>query len=74
MTNSNQTWETRELIRWLVNDPALSTLKGMTAEELEREVKAGHAPAGFYKSFQKDPPSSYDDIDWQDVAERLNDE
>lgn len=65
-------WETQEVINWLINNESTwADLKGRDADEIEEWVKQGNAPDGLYTSFRQPPGSSFDDVDWEEVAESL---
>lgn len=68
-----ETWETEEVIRWLINDEeAYNQLSNASASEIERYVVTDHlAPAGLYDSFNAPPPSTWKSVDWDSVAEAL---
>lgn len=67
-------WETQEVINHLINDPGecLNEIMGMSPKEIEQWVKQGNAPDQLYKSFHRSPVSSFNDVDWDEVAEAVN--
>jgi hypothetical protein len=72
-------WGTNECIDWLNgnsdDESVYQKTRNMTAEELKDFVVKQHAaPAGFYKSMNQPPKSSFKDIDWNAVAYYLSDE
>ena len=72
--SKKDSWETQEVINWLSNDESAYTeLSGEDADTIERYVVQEHmAPEGLYESFDQDPPSSFEDVDWEEVAECLD--
>lgn len=71
-STTKQNWETQEVITWLINDASVwDELKGQDADEIEEWVKQGNAPDGLYKSFRQPPVSSFNEVDWEEVAESL---
>ena len=71
MAENEETWETQEVIDWLINDESayLETL-GMSASQLKTfVVTARRAPAGLYESFAQPPRSSWRSVDWNAVAQ-----
>jgi hypothetical protein len=72
MSEKETNWETDEVIRWLINDEStLAELQGKRSSTIERWVKAGYAPQGLYDEFNKEPKSSFDDVDWNEVYESI---
>ena len=67
---TQDTWETQEVINWLINDEqAYQETLGMSATSLKRYVVEEHrAPQGLYDSFNSPPRSSWSKVDWQAVA------
>lgn len=65
-------WETEEVIKWLINDEnAYTELRGMSASAIKQWVLQENAPAGLYKAFKTPPTSSFNNVDWNEVAESL---
>ena len=63
-------WETEEVINWLINDEgAYFEVLGREADDIRAWVLAGNAPQGLYDSFLQEPYSSFDDVEWETVAE-----
>jgi hypothetical protein len=65
-------WETQEVINFLVNDEGcyneLSDEDEFTIEEF---VRRGNAPEELYKMFQYEK-ASFDNVDWAEVADSLS--
>ena len=67
-------WETDEVITHLINDEdAYADLLGANAETIKTYVNKGNAPAALYDSFEAPPRSSFDEVNWEAVAESLAD-
>ena len=73
--NKEETWETQEVINWLINDEfSYTALHNRTAHYIEQWVKEENAPQGLYDSFNTPPQSSFQDVDWNAVEEALEEE
>jgi hypothetical protein len=73
MTDS--TWETQEVIDFLINDEiCYCNLKNKSARFIHTYVSAGNAPQGLYDSFAEPPKSYWKDVDWNEVADSLKEE
>ncbi len=69
------TWETDEVINWLTNDEtSYDALLNKSAKEIKEYVLTEQAPAGLYESFNRPPQSSFDAVDWEEVANSLEEE
>ncbi len=67
-------WETQEVINWLTNDEgAYYDCGDESADFIEDYVRKGNAPQGLYESFDRPPQSSFDSVNWESVAESLED-
>ncbi len=76
MTNKEETWETQEVTNWLINDEeCYEALSGEDAEAIEQFVVDDRlAPAGLYAAMQEPSRSKWSDVDWEAVAEALQEE
>ena len=70
MVAESQNWETRETIRWLINDEySWITLQNCGAATIRKfGVEHEEAPKGLYQQFTRPPASSFDHVDWNAVA------
>ncbi len=68
-----ETWETEEVIRWLINDEgAYTRLTNARAREIKRYVVTDHrAPQGLYDAFNTPPRSTWSSVNWNAVAQAL---
>jgi hypothetical protein len=71
--SKKDSWETQEVLNWLLNDESsYDALLGKSADEIREFVVDDHsAPEGLYDSFAEPPVSSFDNVDWEEVAESL---
>lgn len=69
---NEKTWETQEVINWLINDEGTYyTLLGEHATSIWRYVTQGYAPQGLYDSFKAEK-GSFGAVDWDTVEEALH--
>lgn len=75
-TQPEETWETQEVINWLINDEdCYNALKNRPAWKIYNFVRKDRsAPQGLYESFATPPKSKWSDVNWKEVAEALKEE
>jgi hypothetical protein len=67
-------WETQEVINFLVNDErCYNELSDEDEFTIEEFVRRGDAPEGLYQMFQYEN-ASFDSVDWAEVADSLSTE
>lgn len=73
MNNTEETWETGEVISWLINDEGCyDILFRKDAKRIRAFVVDEHgAPEGLYESMDSPPASKWSDVDWDAVEEAL---
>ncbi len=70
-------WQTEEVIRWLTEadqselEELIEESGDEAAEAVEEWVRAGNAPKGLYDAFHRPPKSMFDEVDWEEVVERV---